>query len=149
MINHHHHHPSPNNYHENNKIQRDLNALTETKNVGHQYKCCSLKQDIMVLERLCWTIRSWVREVVIHSRTVSPQGGDNYALKCSSENFPHRKYISPCVEISLTHTLIFHFSPILGGGSKNWGNCGTDLSHSFYTFHYLIPAIGDQQYITI
>ena len=45
-------------------------------------------------------LRSWVHEIFMHSTTVSPQLGDNYASKCTSENFPLTKYISPCLENS-------------------------------------------------
>ena len=63
---------------------------------------------------MCFTLRSWVRDMFSHFRTVSPGLGDNYASKCSSDSFPHTKYMSPCVENSQNHTLMFRFSPIPG-----------------------------------
>ena len=106
-------------------------------------------QPLLSNQFICCTLRSWVQKVFIHSRTVSRQLGDNYALKCISDNFSHTEYISPCVENSQNHTLIFHFSPIPRRRFENWENCGTDFSHSFSSFHDLLPAIGDQQYIAM
>ena len=63
---------------------------------------------------ICCTLRSWVHENVSHYRTVSPRLGDNCASKCCSDNFPHTKYMSPCVENSQNHTLMIRCSPIAG-----------------------------------
>ena len=58
------------------------------------------------------TLRSWVHDIFLHSITVSPGSGGNYASKCSSDNFPHTKSMSPCVENSQNHNLMFCCSPI-------------------------------------
>ena len=63
---------------------------------------------------LCCTLRSWVHDIFSHYRTVSPRLGDNCASKCCSDNFPHTKYMSPCVENSQNHTLMIRCSPIAG-----------------------------------
>ena len=44
------------------------------------------------------TLRSLYHEICIHSRTVSPRLKDNYPSKCSSENIPDTKYMSPYME---------------------------------------------------
>ena len=39
-----------------------------------------------------FTLRSWIHEIFSHDRTVSPRLGNNYALKCSFDNFTHTMY---------------------------------------------------------
>ena len=63
---------------------------------------------------LSCTLRSWVHEMFIHSRTVSPRLGDNYASKFSSYNFPHTKYMSPCMKNCQNYIAMYSWSPIPG-----------------------------------
>ena len=53
-------------------------------------------------------------EVFSHYRTVSPGLRDNCESKCSSDSFWHTKCMSPCMESSQIHTLMYRCSPILG-----------------------------------
>ena len=76
------------------------------------------------------TLRSLVNDIFSHYKTVSPHFGDNYALKCSSDNFSHT-HAWKTVRTKLQCTV----------GLQSWGeghemdkNCGTNLSHSFPCF---------------
>ena len=62
---------------------------------------------------LCCTLRSWVHEILSHYRTVSPRLGDNYVSKCSSDSFPHTKYVSPCVVKCQKYIAMHHWSHVL------------------------------------
>ena len=76
----------------------------------------------VIIECICCTLRSWVHEIFIHSRTVSLRWGDNYASKCSFDNFPHTNYISLWVENCQNHTLLFCCSLIPGRRFKKLEN---------------------------
>ena len=64
------------------------------------------------------TFRSWVDVIFSHSRTVSLLLGHNYALKCSSDNFPQTNYTSPCMENCQTYIAMYFWSPI--AGRRSW-----------------------------
>ena len=49
------------------------------------------------------TLRSWVHEIFWHYTTVSPQLVDNYALKCTSDKFPHKIWITMPGKLSELH----------------------------------------------
>ena len=51
---------------------------------------------------------------ISHFKTYSLQLGDNCVSKCSSDSFPHKKNMSPCVKNSQNHTYMFLCSPIPG-----------------------------------
>ena len=68
----------------------------------------------MMYCRFWCTLNSLFHEIVIHSRTVCSRLGDNYASKCSSNNFQHTTYMSPCLENCQNHTLMFGCNPIPG-----------------------------------
>ena len=60
---------------------------------------------------LCCTLRSWVHETFIHSRTVSPRLGDNYASKCSFWQFSsHKIYVTMRGKLSEPHFDVWLFS---------------------------------------
>ena len=62
------------------------NALQPRKKViilQHQWK----------LFKLVIFLKSWLHEIFIHFRTVSPWLEDNYDLKCNFAIFPHTKYL--------------------------------------------------------
>ena len=63
---------------------------------------------------ICCTLRPWYHEICIHSRTVSPRLEDNYASKCSSENFSFTIYRSSCTENYQNYIAMYRCSPIAG-----------------------------------
>ena len=81
-----------------------------------------------LLQRISCTLRSWVQEIFSHSRTVSPRLGDNYASKCSHDNFP----IAPCVENCHNYIAMYCWFPIVGRRSwkveKLWDKSVPQLS---------------------
>ena len=77
-----------------------------------------------------FTLRSWVHEMY------SPGLGNNYASKCSSDSFPKTKHMSPCVENSQNHALMFVFLQSWGEGMTSKENYGTDLLHSFFSISW-------------
>ena len=84
---------------------------------------------------ICCTLRSWVHAIFYHYRSVSPRLRDNYMSKCSSDNFPHKKYTSPCVENCQNNIAMHCWSPI--AGRRSWNRekkNGTNLSHNFPCF---------------
>ena len=100
----------------------------------------------MNVKTLCWTLRSWVHEILSQYRTVSPRLGDNCLSKCLSNSFPHTKYMSPCVENCQNHTLMFCCSLIPGRRfekkSKLMGHiCPTVFSLHFITFSAPLETI--------
>ena len=95
------------------------------------------------MENLCCTIRSWYFKICICSRTVSPQLEDNYALKCSSDNFPYTYYMSLCMENYQNYITMYSCSPITGRRSWKEKKYGTNLSRSFPCFPDLVPGIGE------
>ena len=90
---------------------------------------------ILFFKCLCCTLRSWVHAIFWHYRTVSPRLGDIHASKCSSDNFPHTKYISPCVKNFQNYITKQHWSPIAGkrswNGEKLWDKSVPELSLLF------------------
>ena len=104
---------------------------------------------VLVIQILCFTLRSWVHEMFSHLKTVSPGLGDNYASKCSFDCFPHTKYTSPCVENSQNRTLMFSFSSILWRRFEKQGKLWENLSHGFPCFSNLLPEIGEKQNINV
>ena len=85
-----------------------------------------------------WTLRSWVHEIFSQYRTVSPRLGDNYASKCSSDNFLHTKYVTPCVENCQNYIAMHCRSPISGrrswNGEKTVGQICPIVFLAFQTF---------------
>ena len=83
------------------------------------------------------TLRSLVTEIFSHSRTVSLRLGDNCVSKCSSDSFPHTKYMSSCMENSQTHALMFCCSPILGRRFEKQGKLWGRFVPQFFFFHFM------------
>ena len=54
------------------------------------------------------TLRSWIHAIFSHYSTVSSRLGDNYVSKCSSNNFPHKFFLTMCGKL-----LELHFKPKL------------------------------------
>ena len=67
-------------------------------------------------------LRSWLHDILIHSRTVSPQLEDNNESKCISNNFPHPTYMSPCVENCQNYISMYLCSLIAGKRSRKVEN---------------------------
>ena len=103
----------------------------------------------MTFRCICCTLRSWVNEMFTHSRTVSPRLENNYASKCISDNFPHTKYTSPCVEKCQNCIAMDCFSPIAVKSHEKKKNNGTSLSRSFPRFLDLLPIIGEHWNIKV
>ena len=76
-----------------------------------------------------------------HFRTVSPVLGDNYASICSFDCFPHTKYMSPCVENSQYHILMFCVSPIPGSRFKKEEKYGKYFPIVFLVFQTFSPGL--------
>ena len=98
------------------------------------------------------TLRSWVHKMFSHFRILYLVLGDKYVSKCSSDSFPHTKYMSPCVENSQNHTLIFRFSPIPGRRFEKQGKLWDRFFQSFPCFLNLLPGIGEKtkhQYVVL
>ena len=95
---------------------------------------------------ICCILKSWVHAIFSHYRTVSLQLGDNYASKCSSDNFPHTKYTSTCVENCQNYIAMHRWSSIAG---RTFPGEGTNLSNSFPCSSNLLPRIGEQLNIKV
>ena len=95
------------------------------------------------------TFRSWVHAIFSHYRTVFPQLGDNYAWKCSSDNFPHINichHVWKAVRTTMQSNLGLQAR---GKGNEMEKNCRTNLSYSFRCFSNLLSRIGEQLNITV
>ena len=59
------------------------------------YLC--LQNSLKIYLREFWvrcTLRSWVHKMLSHYKSVSPRLGENCVSTCSSDSFPHTKYMS-------------------------------------------------------
>ena len=88
------------------------------------------------MKPICCTLRSWVHKILSHYRTVSPQLGDNCVSKSRSDSFPHIKYMSPCVENSKNHTLMFCCPPIPGRRFEKQGKLWHRFVSQFFSISW-------------
>ena len=74
-----------------------------------------------------------------HSIEVSLQLGDNFVSKWSSDSFPNTKYMSPCMESSQNHTLMFCCSPIPGRRFEKQGKLWDRFVPQFFSISWPSP----------
>ena len=79
-------------------------------------------------ERTSCTLRSWVHEIVSHSKTFSPRRNVSLTI-FHTQNICHHAWKT--VRTTL-HCIVG--LPLLGEGHKKKKNYGTNLSHCFFYF---------------
>ena len=96
------------------------------------------------------TLRCWIHEIFIHSRTVSLLLEDNDASKCSSNYFHTQNtchHVRNTVKITLQYFIVLQSQgvKVKGEGKNN----GVNLSHSFPRILDLLPTIREQKNIKV
>ena len=69
---------------------------------------------IIMLEHLCFTLRSWLHKMSTQIIILSPGLENHHTLKCCSGNFPYTAICSGYMEKYRTQISMYHCSPIQG-----------------------------------